>query len=81
MMDKITVNLRGTLPTVSVKIGRPQGISTGFGNVKIVERVESDYEKLDNLPSINGITLIGDTTIAELLANGIIINGGDAGGF
>lgn len=34
--------------------------------------VEKDYEKLINLPSINGVTLIGNRTIEDL---GIIITG------
>lgn len=34
--------------------------------------VEKDYEKLINLPSINGVTLIGNRTIEDL---GIVITG------
>ena len=32
----------------------------------IMEGIPPDYEKLDNLPQINGNTLIGDKSTAEL---------------
>lgn len=39
------------------------------------------YEALPDKPQINGITLVGNVTIAQLLADGLIINGGDATGY
>lgn len=37
-----------------------------------------DYEKLNNLPTVNGLTIIGDQTVAYYLQYGLIIDGGSA---
>lgn len=37
----------------------------------IVERGTKDYEELENLPSIESVTLIGDHTIEQLGVNAI----------
>lgn len=37
-----------------------------FETAETVRIIEKDYEELDNLPKINGHTLIGDKTSAEL---------------
>lgn len=39
-----------------------------------------DYERLVNLPEINGRTVIGDKTVAYYLQDGLIIDGGNAQG-
>ena len=37
-----------------------------------------DYEMLDNKPQLNGIELIGNKTMSEILSAGIILDGCDA---
>lgn len=37
-----------------------------------------DYELLDNKPQINGVELIGNKTMSEILSGGIILDGRDA---
>ncbi len=41
-------------------------------------RGTNDYEELINKPSINNIVLIGNITLSELFAGGLIIDGGDS---
>ena len=43
--------------------------------------VEITYAGLPDKPQINGITLVGNKTMTELLSDGLIINGGDATGY
>ena len=40
-----------------------------------------DYNILRNKLKINGITLVGNKTMTELLSDGLIINGGDSTGY
>lgn len=53
MMDKVTVNIRG-----------PQRMTAQFGGVKVIDRGEgtTDYDKLTNKPSLNGVEISGDKT-------------------
>lgn len=37
-----------------------------------------DYNELDNKPSINERTLVGNKTVAWLLQDGLILDGGNA---
>lgn len=57
--DKIGMNVKELNDKVQMSVSNP------FYKV-----VEKDYEKLINLPSINGVTLIGNRTIEDL---GIVI--------
>lgn len=54
---------------VAVSLSAPVGINVDLGTYTRV--VANDYEKLNNLPSIEGVTLIGDHTQEELGINPI----------
>lgn len=43
--------------------------------------MNGDYERLTNLPQINGREIIGDKSIGYYLQDGLIIDGGNADGF
>ena len=53
-------------------------------NIKFGESVipimKDDYNDLRNKPSINGVTLEGNKLMNDLFPDGLIIDGGDAGG-
>lgn len=50
-MNKVTANIR-----------EPKKLSAQFGGVKIIDRGEgtTDYDKLTNKPTLNGVEIIGD---------------------
>lgn len=50
--------------SVSVSLSTPVGIDVDLGTYTRV--VANDYEKLTNLPSIEGVTLVGNHTQEEL---------------
>lgn len=45
-------------------------IHSNFGESTIITNINSNYENLDNIPSINGVKLIGNKTSADLDLNG-----------
>ena len=40
-----------------------------------------DYNELENLPTLNGVTFIGDKGLGDYVPEYIIIDGGDADGY
>ena len=50
---------------------KPPQISTNFKMIR-EEVVTSDYEKLNNLPQINDVELVGNKTAEELMLQGIM---------
>jgi hypothetical protein len=54
---------------VSVSLSTPVGIDVDLGTYTRV--VANDYERLTNLPSIEGVTLTGDHTQEQLGVNAI----------
>ena len=52
--------------SVSGSISAPAQISGAVATAKTVTVYEKNYENLDNLPKINGETLIGDKSSEEI---------------
>lgn len=50
-----------------------------IGN-EVIQVFIKDYNRLDNKPSINGVTLQGNIQIMDLFPNGLVIDGKDAEG-
>lgn len=54
------------------------------GDIDLMDSVpyySRDYNKLENKPRINGITLQGNRFLSDLFPDGIIIDGGGATGW
>lgn len=51
--------------TLSGNISSPSALSGGLTLPKVIKR-SNDYEELQNLPQIEGITLIGNKSFAQL---------------
>jgi hypothetical protein len=69
----------GDAPGAVFEIGDSNGASFEPGT-PVIAGGTRDYERLVNLPEINGRTVIGDKTVAYYLQNGLIIDGGNAQG-
>jgi hypothetical protein len=61
---------------VRLRIDRERETSISLGNT--IPVLVKDYEKLDNLPQINGQTLIGNKLLSELIGDVLILDGGTA---
>ena len=70
MMDKVTVNIR-----------EPQRMTAQFGGVKVIERGggTTDYDKLTNKPTLNGVEISGDKTSKDYGIECLIPPGGSVG--
>jgi hypothetical protein len=53
-------------PEIEIQLDAPVGGGT------------TDYMALTNKPSISGVVLVGNLTLADLFPQGIIIDGGDS---
>ena len=63
-------------PKLSCRIDHERESTFSLGNTIPVPI--KDYEKLDNLPQINGQTLIGNKLLSELIGDVLILDGGTA---
>lgn len=52
--------------TMDVELRESEALETELETGTITEGIDPDYEKMRNLPKINGNTLIGDKSSAEL---------------
>ena len=67
-------------PSLAMNLGKVDALSIGLGSGGGFAPVR-DYELLENKPQINGVELIGNILLPQLIS-GLIIDGGDAeGGF
>ena len=51
---------------IDVELFEQKALDTELQIGTIMEGINPDYEKMDNLPQVNGNTLIGNKTTAEL---------------
>jgi hypothetical protein len=75
---------------ISFEIGDAPGIQFSLGDGEqtnfdlgdpVITKLINDYEQLINKPRINSVEIVGNLHLSDLFADGIVINGGDAGGF
>lgn len=62
---KINVTLQNT-EVIETDFQTGNSVDTGLEIGTITEGINPDYEKLDNLPQVNGNTLIGDKSTTDL---------------
>lgn len=64
-MDKLTVNLRESNP-VRAQINSDKTMSAHIPGVKVIDRGgTTDYDKLTNKPTLNGVEISGDKTAED----------------
>lgn len=60
MADKLSIRIRDP-SGIRIKAGKPPAVAVGFGPVTAGGGT-TDYEKLKNLPTLNGVEIRGDKT-------------------